>query len=62
MIVEILINCKYRVRASVYPNNRIILAEHGVRQVAFPYDYSTTMKFINLSFNGFICNLGGKDE
>jgi len=37
MKAENLRNCNNRVRASVYPTNRIILAEHGIRQVAFPY-------------------------
>jgi len=43
------IDKKYRVRASVYPTNRIILTEHGIRQVAFPYDLYTLSYNINLS-------------
>src|SRR3989344_3665462 len=37
MKAENLRSCNNRVRASVYPTNRIILTEHGIRQVAFPY-------------------------
>lgn len=49
MKTGILRNYKHRVRGSVYPTNRIILTERGVRQVPFPYIYYTYMKFINLS-------------
>jgi len=40
---------KHRVRASVNPTNRIIAkSEHGIRQVAFPYDIIMVLDFINL--------------
>lgn len=39
---------KYRVRASVYPTNRIIAkSEHGIRQVAFPYGVVMLMNLIS---------------
>jgi len=44
---------KYRVRRSVYPTNRIILAEHGVRQVLFPYDLSMSVELIKFSVWSF---------
>ena len=56
MKAENLRNCNNRVRASVYPTNRIILAEHGIRQVAFPY-YKLYNKrtYKNLSFFRVFC-------
>ena len=50
MKAENLRSCNNRVRASVYPTNRIILTEHGIRQVAFPYYYLyNKMIYKNLS-------------
>ncbi len=39
---------KYRARASVSPNNRIIASEHGVRQVIFPYKLFRLSDYLNL--------------
>jgi len=51
-----------RVRASVYPTNRIIAKRARDSSGRVPlYEYSRAMKFINLSVNNFIRNLGGEN-